>query len=71
MNRRDRIGIAAWVAVSILVGMLPAWVMMAAREFWQHVTYDIPVEDDDIDRYSIAILLGGCVHWAIIYYILR
>ena len=61
LNKRDWIGIACWLLVSILIGLL-AFPIMVAREYYQYKHYKLErFEWEDIIRYSLAIILGSII----------
>ena len=61
LNKRDWIGIACWLLVSILVGLL-ALPVMICREVYQYKHYHLAkFEWEDIIRYSLAIILGSII----------
>lgn len=61
LNKRDWIGLACWLLVSILVGLL-ALPVMAAREYYQYKHYKLEMfEWEDIIRYSFVIIVGSVI----------
>lgn len=59
-NRRDCIGLACWLLVSLAIGLwsLP---LMVARELYQWRRYHLPrFELEDVARYAVVIIVG-CV----------
>ena len=66
LNKRDWIGLACWLLVSILVGML-ALPVMIGREVYQYKHYHLAkFEWEDIVRYSVIILLGSIINYFIL-----
>lgn len=62
LNKRDWIGIACWLLVSILVGLLALPIMMV-REYYQYKHYHlVKFEWEDIIRYSFVIIVGSVIH---------
>ena len=62
LNRRDWIGLACWLLVSVLVGLL-ALLIMVGREYYQYKHYKLArFEWEDIVRYSFMIAIGYVVH---------
>lgn len=62
LNKRDWIGLACWLLVSILVGLL-ALPIMVGREIYQYKHYHLEkFEWEDIVRYSFVIAIGYVVH---------
>lgn len=71
LNRRDLIGLACWLLVSIFVGPL-ALPVMIGREIYQYRHYHLAkFEWEDIVRYTLVILLGSIAHYFIFAYILK
>ena len=65
LNKRDYIGLACWLLVSILVGLL-ALPVMIGREIYQYKHYKLArFEWEDIVRYSVIIILGSVVNYFI------
>ena len=61
LNRRDWIGLACWLLISILIGLLTLPVMVG-REIYQYKHYKLErFEWEDIIRYSLAIILGSII----------
>lgn len=61
-NKRDWIGLACWMLISILVGLL-ALPVMVCREIYQYKHYKLErFEWEDIVRYSFVIAIGYVVH---------
>ena len=61
LNKRDLIGIACWMLVSILVGLL-ALPIMVVREYYQYKHYKLEMfEWEDIIRYSFVIIVGSVI----------
>ena len=66
LNKRDLIGLACWLLVSILVGML-ALPVMVGREIYQYKQYHLArFEWEDVVRYSIIIILGSIINYLIL-----
>ena len=66
LNKRDWIGIACWLLVSILIGLL-AFPIMVAREYYQYKHYKLErFEWEDVVRYSIIIILGSIINYLIL-----
>lgn len=64
--RRDYIGLACWLLVSILIGML-ALPVMIGREIYQYKHYHLAkFEWEDIVRYSVVIVLGSIINYLIL-----
>ena len=62
LNKRDWIGLACWLLVSILIGLL-ALPIMVVREYYQYKHYHLAkFEWEDIVRYSFVIAIGYVVH---------
>lgn len=65
LNKRDWIGLACWLLISILVGLL-ALPVMVGREIYQYKYYHLAkFEWKDIVRYSVVILLGSIINYFI------
>ena len=66
LNKRDWIGLACWLLISILVGLL-AFPVMVGREIYQYKHYNLSkFEWEDIVRYSVVILLGSIINYLIL-----
>ena len=66
LNKRDWIGLACWLLVSILVGLL-ALPIMVGREIYQYKYYNLTkCEWEDVVRYSIIIILGSIINYLIL-----
>ena len=66
LNKRDWIGLACWLLVSILVGLL-ALPVMVGREIYQYKHYHLTkFEWEDVVRYSIIIILGSIINYLIL-----
>ena len=66
LNKRDWIGLACWLLVSILVGML-ALPIMVCREIYQYKHYHLAkFELEDVVRYSIIIIIGSIINYFIL-----
>lgn len=63
LNKRDWIGLACWLLVSILVGLL-ALPVMVVREIYQYKHYHLSqFEWEDVVRYSLVIAIGSVIHF--------
>nr|WP_301848406.1 hypothetical protein [uncultured Prevotella sp.] len=63
LNKRDYIGLACWLLVSILVGLL-ALPVMTGREVYQYKHYHLSrFEWEDVVRYSLVIAIGSVIHF--------
>ena len=61
LNKRDYIGLACWLLVSILVGLL-ALPVMVGREIYQYKHYKLArFEWEDVVRYSFVIAIGSII----------
>lgn len=70
VNKRDWIGLACWLLISMLVGLL-ALPVMVGREIYQYKHYHLAkFEWEDIVRYSVVILLGSIINYLILYSLL-
>ena len=66
LNKRDWIGLACWLLISILVGLL-ALPIMVCREIYQYKYYHLKkFEREDVVRYSIIIILGSIINYLIL-----
>ena len=66
LNKRDWIGLACWLLISILVGLL-ALPVMVGREIYQYKHYHlVRFEWEDVVRYSIIIILGSIINYLIL-----
>ena len=66
LNRRDWIGLACWLLVSILIGLL-ALPVMVGREIYQYKYYHLAkFEWEDVVRYSIIIIIGSIINYLIL-----
>lgn len=66
LNKRDWIGLACWLLISILVGLL-ALPIMVCREIYQYKHYNLTkFEWEDVVRYSIIIILGSIINYLIL-----
>lgn len=66
LNRRDWIGLACWLIVSMLVGLL-ALPIMIGREIYQYKHYHLTkFEWEDVVRYSLVIILGSIINYLIL-----
>ena len=71
LNRRDLIGLACWLFVSILLGPL-ALPVMIGREIYQYRHYHLEkFEWEDIVRYTLVILLGSIANYLFFAYVLK
>ena len=71
LNRRDLIGLACWLFVSILLGPF-ALPVMIGREIYQYRHYHLAkFEWEDIVRYTIVILFGSIINSIVFAYILK
>lgn len=65
-NKRDWIGLACWLLISILIGLL-ALPVMVGREIRQYKHYHLAkFEWEDFVRYSVVILLGSIINYLIL-----
>lgn len=65
LNRRDLIGLACWLLISIFVGPL-AFPVMIGREIYQYKHYHLSrFEWEDIVRYSVVVVLGSIVNYLV------
>lgn len=65
LNKRDYIGLACWLLVSIFVGPL-ALPVMIGREIYQYRHYHLPrFEWEDVVRYTLVIILGSIINYLI------
>lgn len=61
LNKRDWIGLACCMLVSILIGLL-ALPIMVCREIYQYKHYHLEkFEWEDIIRYSFVIIVGSVI----------
>lgn len=61
-NKRDLMGLACWLLISILIGIL-ALPVMVGREIYQYKHYHLAkFEWEDIVRYSVVIVLGSIIN---------
>lgn len=66
LNKRDRIGLACWLLISISIGLL-ALPVMVGREIYQYKHYKLArFEWEDVVRYSIVIVLGSIINYLIL-----
>lgn len=66
LNKRDWIGLACWLLISILIGLL-ALPVMVGREIYQYKHYHLAkFEWEDIFRYSVVIVLGSIINYLIL-----
>lgn len=67
LNRRDWIGLACWLLISILIGLI-ALPIMIGREVYQYKHYHLSsFEREDVIRYSVVIVLGSIVNYFIFF----
>ena len=63
LNKRDWIGLACWLLISILIGLL-ALPVMVGREIYQYKHYHLSrFEWEDVVRYSLVIAIGSVIHF--------
>lgn len=63
LNKRDWIGLACCMLVSILIGLL-ALPVMIGREIYQYKHYHLAkFEWEDVVRYSIIIIIGSIINY--------
>ena len=61
LNKRDWIGLACWLLISMLIGLL-ALPIMVGREIYQYKHYHLArFELEDIVRYSFVIIVGSVI----------
>lgn len=61
LNKRDWIGLACWLLISMLIGLL-ALPIMVGREIYQYKHYNLEkFEWEDIIRYSFVIIVGSVI----------
>ena len=66
LNKRDYIGLACCLLVSILIGLL-ALPIMIGREIYQYKHYHLSrFEWEDVVRYSVVIVLGSIINYLIL-----
>ena len=71
LNRRDLIGLACWLLVSIFVGLL-AFPVMTGREIYQYKRYHLAkFEWEDIVRYTLVIFMGSIAHYLFFAHVLK
>ena len=71
LNRRDLIGLACWLLVSIFVGLL-ALPVMVGREIYQYRHYHLEkFEWEDIVRYTLVIIIGSIINSFFFAYVLK
>jgi hypothetical protein len=64
-NKRDWMGLACWLLISILIGIL-ALPVMVGREIYQYKHYHLSrFEWEDVVRYSVVIVLGSIINYFI------
>lgn len=65
VNKRDCVGLACWLLISLLIGLL-ALPVMVGREIYQYKHYHLSrFEWEDIVRYSVVIVLGSIINYFI------
>ena len=63
LNKRDWIGLACWLLLSVLIGII-ALPLMIWREVYQYDKNQLPrFEWEDVVRYSLVIILGSVVNY--------
>lgn len=63
LNKRDWIGLACWLLVSLLIGLL-ALPVMIGREVYQYKRYHLAkFEWEDVVRYSLVIAIGSVINF--------
>ena len=66
LNKRDWIGLACWLLISMLIGLLSLPIMVG-REIYQYKHYHLEkFEWEDVVRYSIIIILGSIINYLIL-----
>ena len=66
LNKRDWVGLACWLLVSVLIGLL-AFPVMVGREIYQYKHYHLSrFEWEDIVRYSLVIIIGSIINYLIL-----
>ena len=66
LNKRDCIGLACWLLISMLVGLL-ALPVMVSREIYQYKHYHLTKSEwEDVVRYSLIIILGSIINYLIL-----
>ena len=66
LSKRDWIGLACWLLISMLIGLL-ALPVMVGREIYQYKHYHLAkFECEDVIRYSIIIILGSIINYLIL-----
>lgn len=66
LNKRDWIGLACWILISMLIGLL-ALPIMVGREIYQYKHYHLEkFEWEDVVRYSIIIILGSIINYLVL-----
>lgn len=67
LNKRDWIGLACWLLVSLLIGLL-ALPVMIGREVYQYKRYHLAkFEWEDVVRYSLVIAIGSVIHFLLLW----
>lgn len=65
-SQRNRLGFVCWVVVAAVLGIF-AWFLMLIREIYQWKHYNLSAfESDDVLRYTLAVVIGMAIHYAII-----
>ncbi len=65
LNKRDLIGLACWLLIGTLIGLL-ALPVMVGREIYQYKHYHLSrFEWEDIVRYSVVIVFGSIINYFI------
>ena len=66
LNKRDWIGLACWLLLSVLIGII-ALPLMIWREVYQYDKYQLPrFEWEDVVRYSLVIIIGSVVNYGLL-----
>ena len=66
LNKRDWIGLACWLLISMWIGLL-ALPIMIGREIYQYKHYHLAkFEFEDVVRYSLVIILGSIINYFIL-----
>ena len=61
LNKRDWVGLACWLLISILIGLL------ALPVIYQYKHYHLEkFEWEDVVRYSVVIVLGSIINYLIL-----
>ena len=66
LNKRDWIGLACWLLISMWIGLL-ALPIMIGREIYQYKHYNLTkFECEYVVRYSLVIILGSIINYFIL-----